>query len=433
MPAEQPLASGQPHIAIVLLWYPLFTQPFIFKEVETLSRIMPVEIYTLYGRNLRHCSEEMKKASGRARAYGLRSLFSVCWGVARQVFKTPRLMWKLLRRSLFRKWPSLEVFGENLWGFCVGVSLGRQFREDGVDFVYTPWPRGAATAAWVGATIAGLPFGLAARGDNLAPADPDLADKLAAAAVVRANNAADQERIRNFDQGQAAAKTELIYNSLTITPSSQGVRFAGAPVRLLALGRFDVTKGFDTLLRAAAILREKTFPFHLTLAGGGGKLMGLGNLDRLLRTLRADLKLEREVSMPGLVSHDQLPQLLNSHDIFVAPCVVDASGRRDGIPNTVIEALAYGMPVVATNVNAIPEIVRDGETGVLVAPADPEALAQAIISLSATPERAIDLGRNGAVLAASIFDPQQNARRFAQMFQRAHSAWRDKKDRSCAA
>lgn len=433
MPSDKPLAAGQPHVAIVLLWYPLFTQPFIFREVETLSRIMPVEIYTLYGKNLRHCSEEMKKASGRARAYGMRSLLSVCWGVARQAFRTPRLMWKLLRRSLFRKWTSLEVFGENLWGFCVGVSLGRQFREDGIDFIYTPWPRGAATAAWVGATLAGLPFGLAARGDNLDPADPDLADKLAAAAVVRANNAADQERIRNFDKGQADAKTELIYNSLTITPAGKGERFAASPVRLLALGRFDVTKGFDILLRACGLLRQKNFPFRLTLAGGGGKLMGLGNLDKLLRDLRSDLKLEREVAMPGLVSHDELPQLLNSHDIFVAPCVVDASGRRDGIPNTVIEALAYGMPVVATNVNALPEIVRDGDTGVLVEPANPEALAAAIISLSSAPERAITLGKNGAALAASIFDPQENARRFAQMFRKAHASWQKQKDRICVA
>lgn len=433
MPTDQPLAPGQPHVAIVLLWYPLFTQPFIFKEVETLARIMPVEIYTLYGRNLRHCSEEMKKASGRARAYGARSVLSVCWALAKQFFRTPRLMWRLLKRSLFRKWTSLEVFGENLWGFCVGVALGRRFREDGIDFVYTPWPRGAATAAWVGATLAGLPFGLAARGDNLDPADPDLADKLAAASVVRANNAADQERIKNFDQGQAARKTELIYNSLTITPTGVGERFSASPLRLLALGRFDVTKGFDTLLRAAAILRQKNFPFRLTLAGGGGKLMGLGNLDKLLHSMRTELRLEQEVTMPGLVSHDQLPQLLNSHDIFVAPCVVDVSGRRDGIPNTVIEALAYGMPVIASNVNAIPEIVRDGETGVLVRPADPEALAKAIIALSATPERAIDLGRNGAALAAAIFDPQENALRFAQMFRRAHASWQERKDRTCAA
>lgn len=424
------LESRQPHIAIVLLWYPLFTQPFIFREVESLSRVMPVEIYTLYGRNLRHCSDEMKRASQRGHAFGSRHVFSICGEMVRQTIKSPRLIWKLFRRSLWRKWPDLETFGENLWGFFVGVTLGRRFREAGIDMVYTPWPRGAATAAWVGATIAGIPFGLAARGDNLEPADPDLGAKMAAATVIRANNAADQKRIEEFGKGEARGKTELIYNSLTMAPVEGPKRFTRPELQILALGRFDVTKGFDTLLQACAILKEKGFPFHLTLAGGGGRMMGLGNLDRLLREMRAELGLEQEVSMPGLVSHDELPALLNFNDVFVAPCVVDPSGRRDGIPNTVIEAMAFGMPVISTDINALPEIVQNGHTGVTVPPRNPAALAEAIMAVAARPEEARELGANGARLAASVFDPGVNARRFAAMFKRSWASW---KKRKCAA
>lgn len=434
--APAPLKSGQAHVGVVLLWYPLFTQPFIFSELETLSRRMPVEIYTLYGKNLRHCSEAMKKASERPRSYGAKSVVDVCWQVAKQSVKTPRRMWRLFKRSLWRKWPSWETFGENLWGFCVGVSLGKQFKEDGIDFVYSPWPRGAATAAWVGATLAGLPFGVAARGDNLAPADPDLGAKLEAATVIRANNAADQKRIESFDKGQAKGKTELIYNSLTISPdlakNGDQNRFSGPVVRLLSLGRFDVTKGFDVLLKACALLKKSGFPFQLTLAGGGGKLMGLGGLESGLRSLRESLGLESEVDMPGLISHDQLPELLASHDIFLAPCVIDKSGRRDGIPNTVIEALAYGMPVISTNINALPEVVKDGETGLSVPPNDPQALASAIKKLAADPDLARKLGQNGAALAASLFDPLANAERFANMFNRAHARSKGEKAK-CAA
>lgn len=426
MPEAQPLAAGQPHLAIVLLWYPLFTQPFIFQEVEGLARIMPVEIYSLYGRNLRHCSEEMKMAGNRGRVYGSRAVFSVIRELLRCTCASPRRMWSLFKRSLWRKWPSLETFGENLWGFCVGVSLGRQFREDGIDMVYSPWPRGAATAAWVGATLAGLPFGLAARGDNLDPADPDLGAKLAAAAVIRANNDADRRRIENFGAGEATGKTELIYNSLTIKPRSAPVRFNAPVLRLLALGRFDVTKGFDTLLEACAILKHRGIPFKLTLAGGGGKLMGLGNMEKLLFKMRKDLGLEKEVEMPGLISHDALPTLLDNHDIFVAPCVIDASGRRDGIPNTVIEALAFGMPVIATDVNALPEVVKNGFTGLSVPPKDPESLANAIIKIASDPRSAMLMGANGARMAQEMFDPSANATRFASMFKRVYASWREK-------
>lgn len=429
---HEPLPAGQPHVAFVLLWYPLFTQPFIFREVESLAKIMPIEVYTLYGRNLCHCSEEMKKAANRGRTYGVRELLPICAEMLKEVFFHPKRFLRLFRRSIWRRWPNIETFGENLWAFAAGFTLARRFQEDGIDFVFAPWPRGAATAAWVSATLAGLPFGIAARGDNLAPADPDLGAKLEAACLVRANNLADQHRIESFDKGQAKGKTTLVYNSLTLPlPAAQKQeRFRTGILRLLALGRFDVTKGFDVLLEACGILKRRGVNFRLTLAGGGGKVMGLGDLDKSLHQLREKLDLTEEVFMPGLVSHDDLPAILNSHDIFVAPCVVHTSGRRDGIPNTVIEALAFGMPVVSTDVNALPEIVRNGETGLTVPPGNAEALANAICQMAQNPQEAAQMGESGARLARTLFDPAMNARRLAEMFA---SASKNAEKAKCAA
>lgn len=416
---EEILPGGQPHLGVILLWYPLFTQPFIFREVESLAARMPLEVYTLYGRNLRCCSEEMKNSATRGRAYGSGKVGRICWNALCLLASRPRMAIGLFKRSLWHKWPDLETFGENLWAYLVGITLGKQFREDGIDFIYAPWPRGAATAAWVGATLAGLPFAIAARGDNLEPADPDLGDKLEAAVLIRANNAADKSRIEKFGAGQAKGKTELVYNSLTLPPAQGRPKGIGNPVRLLSLGRFDVTKGFDVLLQACALLKHKGFGFSLTLAGGGGKLMGLGSMDKTLKEMRANLDLEAEVHMPGLVSHDELSDLFAAHDVFVAPCVIDASGRRDGIPNTVIEAMAAGMPVIASNINALPEVVQDKKTGILVPERDPEALASAIVELAGRPEYAASLGKNGQKLASDFFDPSKNSARLAEIFRKA--------------
>ncbi|BAV92382.1 glycosyltransferase family 4 protein [Candidatus Desulfovibrio trichonymphae] len=428
--ASRPLPEGMPHIACILLWYPLFTQPFIFREVENLKQRLPVEIYTLYASNLRYCSAEMRAAAGNVRTAGMRRLPCFCFDVLRGFLTQPALLWRLLKRSLFRRWHNFETFAENLWAFCAGVSLGRLLREDGIDMLYAPWPRGTATAAWVAANIAGIPFATAARGDNLEPADPDLGAKFEAALFIRANNAADQARIEAFDHGQAKNKVALIYNSLTL-PSPVAARQTRrrCPVRLLALGRFDVTKGFDVLLAACDVLQRNGLNFHLTLAGGGGKVMGLGGMEARLVTMRKNLGLESRVEMPGLISHDDLPGILRNHDIFVAPCVVHASGRRDGIPNTVIEALAYGLPVISTTVNALPEVVRDRETGLLVPPGDPEALAGAVFRLAQNPDEALRMGRNGMLLVAEMFDPERNSRRLAELFVSQHALWK----KSCAA
>ncbi len=116
----------------------------------------------------------------------------------------------------------------------------------------------------------------------------------------------------------------------------------GNAARILSVGRFDVTKGFDVLLKACQILKERGVDFQLTLAGGRWQSHGSGRHGKNFINCDMIWVWKNEVFMPGLISRDQLPEILIEHDIFAAPCVIHSSGRRDGIPNTVIEAMAYG-------------------------------------------------------------------------------------------
>jgi glycosyltransferase involved in cell wall biosynthesis len=153
----------------------------------------------------------------------------------------------------------------------------------------------------------------------------------------------------------------------------------------------------------------------LTLIGGGGLATG-GYLGPQLTRLRTTLCLEEDVQMPGLVSHNELPKLLEEHDIFVAPCVIAPNGERDGIPNVIIEAMAFGLPVISTRVNAIPEIVRNGETGIAVPQRDAAALAEAVLYMHAHPEEARLMAENGRQLALEIFNETSNIRKLCAMF-----------------
>ncbi len=417
-----------PRIAYVLLWYPLFTQPFIFREVEGLKKLMPLKVYSLYALNLRQCSEEMRAAASETQAFGSRHVFAFLGEFFRQCFSHPRRTWHLFKRSVCRRWSSLEILGENLWAFLAGLYLAKVFARDGIEQIHAPWPRGTATAAWVASSLTGIPFSTLARADNLSPADPDFLDKLEAAAFIRTNNAADKERMIAMmpDQEAARRKVHLIYNSLTLPVMGRCPVQMPSPVRLLALGRFDVTKGFEYLLEACFLLKQQNIAFTLTLAGGGGAIMGLGNLGSKLEKMRQDFGLESQIVMPGLVTHSELPRLLMEHDIFVAPCVIHDDGRRDGIPNVAIEAMAYGMPIVATAVNGLPEIVLDGETGLLVEQKNPEALAEAVKRFVADPDAARRMGANAASLIKTMFDPQTNTGRLCDLYQEQHHLLRGK-------
>jgi len=91
--------------------------------------------------------------------------------------------------------------------------------------------------------------------------------------------------------------------------------------------------------------------------------------------------LEQQIEMPGLMPRERVLEEYRRARLFVLPCVVTPRGDRDGLPNVVAEAMAMGLPVVATDMSALPEAVVDGETGRLVAQRDPQALAHAIETL----------------------------------------------------
>jgi glycosyltransferase involved in cell wall biosynthesis len=140
---------------------------------------------------------------------------------------------------------------------------------------------------------------------------------------------------------------------------------------LLAAGRLVEKKGFDTLVSACAELRRRGVAFTC-LIFGTGPLLGA------LRRQVAASGLDGVVELSGWAAPHQLLDEMDRAAVLAMPSRVTRGGDRDGIPNVVLEAMAAGLPVVATNVSGIPEAVIPEETGLLVEPADVRALADAI-------------------------------------------------------
>ena len=182
------LNQSSPKVACLLLWYPLFTQPFIFREIEGLKQILPTKVYTLYGQNLSHCSDEMLACVKSVSTHGLAYLPKVLAALAKDCLTSPKKFLALWRKILGYRWPNLEILGENLWALALAPILAKKLRDDHIDVIYAPWPRGTTTAALVIHELTKIPYVTAVRGDNLAPADPDLGLKLAKACYIRANH-----------------------------------------------------------------------------------------------------------------------------------------------------------------------------------------------------------------------------------------------------
>ncbi|MYL83931.1 glycosyltransferase [Desulfovibrio aerotolerans] len=400
-----------PKTAYILLWYPLPSETFIFREVENAKAAgMPFQVYALYGEARKHLSPQMAAVAPSVVRLGARAIPAILADMAWWAVKRPVETARILATLPWRRWSCLEVAGENVFAMCAGFSLARRFLADGIRHIHAGWANGPATAAWVASRLSGIPFSFSARAGDIYPQDGALADKMRDAAAIHTNNKANIAYLSGI-LPEAAGKIRQIYNSLTLTGRDAASVHLEPPYRLLAVGRFCRTKGFDVLIDACAILARRNFPFQLTLVGSG-----LPWPTALIRRRIRIHGLRARVFLPGFVSHDRMSELYAAADIFVMPSVVHASGDRDGIPNVIMEALAHRIPVVATDVSGIPEVIEDGVTGRLVAQRDPEALAEAIMALAADRDQALALAEAGRARVAALFDPATNTQAICDFF-----------------
>ena len=390
-----------PKVAYILLWFPVPSETFVFSEVINLRRMgLPLKVYTLYGKRTRWFSPEMLSESADVARLGLKALKSILADFAYWFRKDPSRTRFLLRLVPFRRWSCLEQTGENLWSFLCGFRLARLFEESGIQHIHAPWANGPATAAWVASGLTGIPFSFTGRAGDIYPPDGALAEKIHDALFVRTETKTNISYLAGFADGNTS-KFLLTYNGLLLKTHREASVSMRAPCKILAVARFVRKKGFDVLFHAAKLLEKEGLDFHLTMAGAGP-------MGPQLKYLARKLGLTQRVTFPGFVPHDRISDLFYSSDVFVMPSIVDSTGDRDGIPTVIMEALLHRLPVVATDVSGIGEVIRNGETGLLVRQKDPHALAKAILTVLGNRETALKMAEKGRSLVQELFDPERN-------------------------
>lgn len=249
---------------------------------------------------------------------------------------------------------------------------------DGVDFILTH----AHSTAHLGARGLGIPFGFFVHGDILERPPGTYDARLTAFyrwIAPRAYRSADvvfalAPYFADMVRRRGARLVEVVPNGIDLadlglasdsvaSPAETGG--APHPLRMLSVGRLAVEKGFGHLLAACRLL-DPDLDYELTIAGGGV-------LEAQIQAAAADLP---RVRFLGEVPRRSLGAVYRAHDVFVTPTLSEAFAL------VIIEALACGLPVIGTTIDALRALVRDGGNGLLVPPADPPALAAAIERLA---------------------------------------------------
>jgi glycosyltransferase involved in cell wall biosynthesis len=126
--------------------------------------------------------------------------------------------------------------------------------------------------------------------------------------------------------------------------------------------------------------------------------------------------LQNDVVLAGAQSHEAIPSFLANADIFTLPCVIGDDNTRDGIPVSLMEAMAWRLPVVSTNIVGLPELIQSEHDGILVSPDDPPALAEAIARLANSADLRLRLGSAGADKIEREFNSLRSAQQLAELF-----------------
>jgi glycosyltransferase involved in cell wall biosynthesis len=289
-------------------------------------------------------------------------------------------------------------------------------RAPDVRHVHAHFAHGTTTITWLAACITGRPFSFTGHArDIYAPElNPKgwLARKLLAARFVVTCTEAN---VRHLKAIAPRARVHLVYHGLSadfteLLDRSSGDTHRNGRLRILGVGRLVAKKGFDVMVDACAVLERRGVPFDALIVGQDDK-----DGDGLRRRIG---ELQSRVELAGPMSPEQLLDEYRRAGALCVPCRLLPSDR-DGIPNVLVEAMAAGAPVVATNVSGIPELVEHEVNGLLVEPEDPEALADALIRLHRDRKLTRRLTDNGRVTVRQRFDGERLARELADLFRDA--------------
>lgn len=398
---------SKPKVAYILKMFPRFSETFILSEVLELEREgAEPQIFSLKNPNDGRVHADFSKVQAPIHYVELTG-----WKDIPQILRyhiqvmgwDPVRYFKVLNRTLRRRrWGAVKRFIQ------AGL-IAPKLKKAGITHVHAHFASSATSVSYYLHQLVGMQYSFTAHAKDIFinTVAPDvLLRKMRDARFVVTISDYNEDFLSSI-----SPDTELhrIYNGLDLNQFTPNGTQPNPKPLILAVGRLVEKKGFDDLIRAAAILKADGVNFEC-------QIIGTGEQERKLRSLIEELSVGDVVSMPGPMPREELIRLYPTASVFAAPCIVGDDGNRDGLPTVLIEAMALGVPVVSTPVTGIPEIVRNEETGYLVPESSPQELAEAIKKQIDDRVNAQRMAKNGRDLIESQFDLRANVAQLRELF-----------------
>lgn len=393
-------------LGVLVKIYPKLSETFILEELLGLERLgLTLRLYALSPATdtITHPAVARVRAPLTTMpAIALGTAAAHAWCHTRLLCASPFRYARTVVQAMRRGHAGLHDFVRAGW-------LAAQLRADGVQHLHSHFISSPSDVAELTAGLLGLPFSISAHAKDIYLSEPgDLRRKLLAARFTVTCTEVNRQTLAAI---APKAQVHRMYHGVDhalFHPSRRVL--AGRVPLLVSVGRLREKKGLDVLIDACALLRQRGQAFAC-------EIVGYGEAEPRLSAQIRRLGLESQVRLVGKLTREQVIERYARAALYVQPARIAADGDRDGIPNVLLESMAMALPVVATRVSGIPELVTHGMNGMLVEPDDPAALAEAIGRLLHQPALGASLGTRARQTVTGRFDNDRNLHLLCELLQ----------------
>jgi glycosyltransferase involved in cell wall biosynthesis len=359
-------------VGYVLRQFPVLSETFILNEILAIeAKGVPVHIFSLAPpKDPRFHGNLVKLKAPISYIPGILELKNL-WSYNR---KAAKLFGKSYYRTLFYSLRSCRP--GFVWRFLQAAHVAVKAERFGIDHFHAHFATRPTTVAHLAHKITGRPYSITTHAYDIYKRQVkrgSLEHNLGKAKFVVAISDYNQTYLETRCNG-SSPNIVRINNGIDMSQFAPNGAAPAEPFTILSVARFVEKKGLPDLVEACRHLRDREVDFQCWL-------IGRGRMHGQLNDLIKKWKLKRHVHILGPHNQDEMVERYRAAQLFVLPCTLGPDGNRDGLPVSIVEALACDLPVISTAVTGIPEVVHDGVNGLIVPEGDPVALADAIQSV----------------------------------------------------
>jgi glycosyltransferase involved in cell wall biosynthesis len=373
-------ASDLPALGMLLKGYPRISETFISNEIALLESLgFNIHLLSMRKGRENFTHESVKRI--RARVDYLPETLLVplprfLYHNIQLALKKPRIYIAALRTA-FRRFLRTRKSATLKHLFQAGYLVHKILPGSKVIHLHAHFAHSPTSVAMFASQLSGLSFSFTAHAKDIYTSDPrQLREKISLAKFVVTCTEYNRRHLKALSQGLPVSIHRIYHGIDTeLFAAKENSHLAPrAPYQILTIARIIAKKGLPTVYRAIKLLCDQGILLNHTLIGDGENRQ---KIEALIRSLG----LSSIARVLGTQPHDVVLDHFRQSDLFVLGCEVAPNGDRDGIPNVCLESMAAGVPVVVTDVSAIPELVENEKTGLLVPPSQPEMLAEAMLRM----------------------------------------------------